>query len=176
MAYPHDILHPLAYVRAVLGITQTRLAEILECALVTVKKIETLDLKLSEKMAKKAESALGVSAAYLLAARADRHPITPAGQPFTKAYSGQHQAKVAAGKATETASISPFWTAVKVGEIASTAAKRHRLAYFKFKLFSVLEELEKEFAPDPAAGKHLRQIYNDHKLHRVPAIKEAATR
>ena len=176
MAYPHDIVHPLAYVRAVLGITQHRLAQLLGCALVTVKKIETLDLKLSERMAKKAETALGVSSAYLLVGRSDRHPITPAGQPFGKAYSDEHRARLAAGKTTETTSLLPFWTAVKVGEIASTAAKRHRLAYFKFKLFSVLEELESEFAPDLAEGKRLRQIYSDHKLHRVPAIKEAAAR
>lgn len=173
MAYPRDIVHPLAYARAVLGITQHRLAQLLGCALVTVKKIETLDLKLSERMAKKAETALGVSAVYLLAGRSDRLPITPAGQPFSKKYSEEHQAKVKAGQQTDTTGIRPFWTAVRIGEVASSAAKTGRLAFFKFKLFSLLEELEREFPLDEEEGKRLRQIYRDRKLHTAPEIRNA---
>jgi transcriptional regulator with XRE-family HTH domain len=69
--------HVLATARIELGFSQIDLADLLGCSTATVQRIEQGTLALSEELAFKAQEALDISAAWLLANDPVRPPLTP---------------------------------------------------------------------------------------------------
>jgi transcriptional regulator with XRE-family HTH domain len=76
--------HVIANVRIEAGFSQMELASVLDCAAVTVQRIEQGTLALSEELAIKAQEALNVSAAWLLANNPNQPAVTPEGGLWNK--------------------------------------------------------------------------------------------
>jgi transcriptional regulator with XRE-family HTH domain len=84
MPRPPAKRHVLAEIRIQCGLTQPELAKILGCASITVQKIEQGNLSLSEDLARRAETELGIAARYLLANDPQQKPVTLRGGLWTK--------------------------------------------------------------------------------------------
>jgi len=76
--------HVLADIRIECGLTQPELAKILDCAAVTVQRIEQGKLGLSEDLARKIEQEIDVSASYLLANDPNEAAVTTRGGLWAK--------------------------------------------------------------------------------------------
>jgi transcriptional regulator with XRE-family HTH domain len=76
--------HVIAEIRLETGLSQAQLAEILDCAAVTVQRIEQGSLALSAELAAKAQKVLDVDSAWLLANDPTQSPLTPRGNLWTK--------------------------------------------------------------------------------------------
>jgi DNA-binding XRE family transcriptional regulator len=74
--------HPLAVLRKIIGYDQDHMAGMLGCSLSTVKSVEVNRLKMSPKLAQKAQEKMGISAAWLLAGKADDLPLSAFGETY----------------------------------------------------------------------------------------------
>lgn len=79
--------HPLAVVRAVLGLTQCRFSERIGVSLAYLKRIERTSSPLTEEIARRVNAGTGVSLVWLLVGKGP--PINFMGKPFTREWHNQ---------------------------------------------------------------------------------------
>jgi transcriptional regulator with XRE-family HTH domain len=160
MSQAPALRHVLGQIRLECGLSQKQLAEILGVAPITIQKIEQGILQLSEDLARKAQTQLDISAAWLLDNYASAPAVTPRHTTWTPAHYELAQAKQINPKidsdddsfdemvAWRTAVISTQIQAMMVGSKGLP-----RLGILGYRLTRMLIELEKDFPPDPATLK-----------------------
>jgi transcriptional regulator with XRE-family HTH domain len=161
----------LAIVRSVAEITQKELAELVDCAPVTVQSIELGKLRLSQRLAKRIELQTGASLEWLLQ---NDYTVPPTcardrGQPYTKRIYQMARAEISDPR-TDPADLD-FAEAVLTSAVHQLAAgflkayRRNQTVFFYYKLRELLEAFVAEFSPakdlDPtlSIGKMMSQFH-----------------
>ena len=143
----------LAIVRSVAEITQKDLAQMIDCAPVTVQSIELAKLRLSQKLAKRIELQTGVSLEWLLH---NDYTVPPTcrmepGQPYTKRIYQMTRAEITDPR------TDPADLIIAQGVLDSathqltagflTAYRRNQTVFFYYKLREILDDFGAEFPP-----------------------------
>src|SRR4051812_15552177 len=92
--------HTLRVLRKLCGLSQAELAQMIDCARLTVHELEATKLKLSARMAERIALHTGVSAGWLLAKNPKKKPVCQfdSKQPFTKEVFKMRRAEILASR------------------------------------------------------------------------------
>ena len=86
---------PAAVLRAILGVKDVEMAELLGCSRATIHSLESGRLKMSEVMARRMLHETHISPQWLLAGNAEEPPVSAGGAPYTRAFFERAQAEKA---------------------------------------------------------------------------------
>jgi DNA-binding XRE family transcriptional regulator len=132
--------NPIKTLRKLCGLTQVELAEILDCARLTVNSLESGKLKLSHKMAEKFALHTGVSKAWLLANNARSKPVCQrdptaafSRQAFERVRAEIERERTSPGELMAVSSYVEQYCA-ELRDCASTAVQTGDTTYFYYKL------------------------------------------
>jgi len=143
----------LAIVRSVAEITQKDLAEMIDCAPVTVQSVELGKLRLSQKLAKRIELQTGVSLEWLLH---NDYTVPPTcrmepGQPYTKRIYQMTRAEITDPRTDPADFIIAQGVLDSAGHQLEagivTAYRRNQTVFFYYKLREILDDFGAEFPP-----------------------------
>ena len=155
--------HPLAVLRHLIGpkegaaMTQKEMADLLQCARVTVQKIENGVLNLSPELAKRISHETGARIAWLLDGDPSALPLTLSGAPYTR----QSFEKFRARKTPNVQIVDALMMAsyglschVRIRAISESAHRRSAdFQIVRYKLDRFLSELATEFGEDDVISK-----------------------
>jgi DNA-binding XRE family transcriptional regulator len=143
--------NPIKTLRKLCGLTQVELAEILDCARLTVNSLESGKLKLSHKMAEKFALHTGVSKAWLLANNARSKPVCQrdptaafSRQAFERVRAEIERERTSPGELMAVSSYVEQYCA-ELRDCASTAVQTGDTTYFYYKLREFLSELKQRW-------------------------------
>jgi transcriptional regulator with XRE-family HTH domain len=152
-----SLRHPVAALRAIIGLAQPEFAKLVGIAESTLAKIESLRLPLSKENAIRISDAVGVSMGWLLQSdpgappaadslrfgEQERGPI-----PFTREVFDECRAQIEVGQSPNIhCQVPPF----QFEAIAAAASKGKRARMFNYKIKKAIEALREEFGQDERA-------------------------
>jgi transcriptional regulator with XRE-family HTH domain len=161
----------LAVLRNIAGITQRELAEMVDCAPITVQSIELGKLRLSERLARRIALQTGADLDWLMAGDYKTPPTCPreAGEPYSKRHYQMTRAEIADPR------TDPFDLAHAENVLADaarqlaggllTAYRKNQSIFFYYKLREALEDFRVEFPPakdlptEQKLGELTRQLH-----------------
>ena len=158
---------PAAVLRAILGIKDSAMAELLECSAFTIHSLETGRLKLSEAMAGRMFHETEISPQWLLAGDAKAPPKSAYGEPYTKAIFDRAQAvKVDRDDPSgDWLMLDALDCAARLVAIFTSARASQQYYMVSYKARKAIEELRKEFGQD-------QKLYSPPtaEIHRLQAL------
>ena len=143
---------PAAVLRAILGIKDFEMAELLGCSRAAVHSLESGRLKMSDAMAKRMFHETEISPEWLLAGVADAPPKSGHGEPYTKAIFERAQAEKAfRGRPSgDWLMVDALDCAARLVAILASASERHEYFMASYKARKAIEALGNEFGQDTA--------------------------
>jgi hypothetical protein len=142
---------PVAILRALIGLKDWELAELVGCGKTSIHSLESGRMRLSASMAERFGTETGVSTDWLLAGDPELPPIDRSGEPYTKNVFAEFQASKAcldnSDKRTSMYLADLFGSVM--GEIIEAARQKSKVALVTFKISEFLMRLQKEFGSKP---------------------------
>ena len=143
-----------AVLRALTGLRDVEMAELLKCSVNTIWSLESGRLKLSDAMAVRIAQATGISLAWLLSGDPKAAPVQDRGQPYTREVFENHAARLSGrGRVSpDQFSVEFVWHALQLRKILLMANHARNFHLGNYKLRRLLDTLEKEFQGPVPAG------------------------
>jgi transcriptional regulator with XRE-family HTH domain len=169
----------LAVLRSIAGITQRQLAELVDCAPITIQSIELGKLALSQRMAQRISLQTGVSQAWLLANDYKAAPTTARDPllPYRKRDYDRTRADITDPRTDpmDLMVADGVWKAAAhtlAGGLLS-AYRKDQMVFFYYRLRELLEDIQAEFPParDLKSEPSIEKMHS--QLHQL--LGEAAT-
>ncbi len=143
---------PAAVLRAILGIKDFEMAELLGCSRATIHSLESGRLKMSDAMANRMFHETEISPQWLLAGDAAAPPDSGYGEPYTKAIFDRAQAEKAyRGRPSgDWLMVDALDCAARLVAIFASASDRGEYFMASYKARKAIDELRGEFGQDTA--------------------------
>jgi DNA-binding XRE family transcriptional regulator len=143
---------PAAVLRAILGIKDAEMAEILGCSRATIHSLESGRLKMSNAMARRMFHETHISPQWALAGNAKAPPVAAGGEPYTRAIFERAQAeKVQRNRPPlQSLLLDALGYAARLVAILTSASNRGEYYMASYKTWAALRALREEFGQDLA--------------------------
>ena len=163
---------PAAVLRAIIGITDYAMADLLKCSIHSVHSLESGRLKMSEDMAVRMTYETGVSSSWLLDGDPKAPPRTFYGDPYTKAFYERTQANKADDDRPDRGNVmfEALDLCARLVAILLSAKTGGQWRMARYRARTAILEMAKNFGQEPAAYKP--SYFDDYDVDQALAIMD----